>query len=329
MMIWNIYQTPTMMISLRTFTRVLIFGWAKKEDPERAHEYLIAMIEQGLQPDSFCFDKVIEAYTIEGGESFRECKQVFQLMEKCSEAGEVKPNERVYTSFIRAMTKAEVPQLAKEAFVVLQRMNELAVEDRGIKPSVFTYNAVLKACAASLSEDSTTNIEAFKIALTVFNELRAADTKEEPDHVTFGNMLQCAALLPQGSQREAMIASTFQLCCRRGFVNTFVIRDLQFADGRSMERSVPMSRRRCQYRAITSGWVKRFEKTESPRVSPQGKRGPPRGTKRTSETRHAAWTLIVQATLYILWCSSTVYMGSVFQKSQVSFKFMHLKGVSA
>jgi hypothetical protein len=259
----------------------LIFGWAKKEDPERAHEYLIAMIEQGLQPDSFCFDKVIEAYTIEGGESFRECKQVFQLMEKCSEAGEVKPNERVYTSFIRAMTKAEVPQLAKEAFVVLQRMNELAVENRGIKPSVFTYNAVLKACAASLSEDSTTNIEAFKIALTVFNELRAADTKEEPDHVTFGNMLQCAALLPQGSQREAMIASTFQLCCRRGFVNTFVIRDLQFAATEDLWRDL------CQcpegdvnIEQLPQGWVKRFEKTESPRVSPQGKRGPPRGTKR-------------------------------------------------
>ena len=271
--------------------KALVFGWSKNEDPERAHELLVDMVERGFHPDSFCFDKVIEAYTVEGGHRFKDVNDVFQLMEKCSDAGEVKPNERVYTSFIRAMTKANVPGLAKEAFSVLQRMHTLSLENRGIKPTVFTYNAVLKACATVLSEDPSTNLEAFKVALSVFNELRAPDTKEEPDHVTFGNMLQCAALLPQGPQREAMIASTFQLCCRRGFVNIFVLRDLQIVATEDLWREL------CQCPEgdvnidhVPKAWIQKFGKVDSPRA-PQpfggkrgqsgGKRGPPGASKRS------------------------------------------------
>lgn len=272
--------------------KTLVFGWSKNEDPERAHELLVEMVECGFHPDSFCFDKVIEAYTVEGGHRFKEVNEVFHLMEKCSEAGEVKPNERVYTSFIRAMTKAKVPGLAKEALGVLQRMHSLSLENRGIKPTVFTYNAVLKACATDLSDDSVTNLEAFKVALSVFNELRAPDTKEEPDHVTFGNMLQCAALLPQGPQREAMIASTFQLCCRRGFVNTFVLRDLQLVATEELWRELcqcPEGDANIDH--VPQAWVQRFSKVESPKTSqpygeqrgkPGGRRGPPGGGNKRS-----------------------------------------------
>ena len=47
------------------------------------------------------------------------------------------------------------------------------------------------------------------------------------DHVTYGNMLRCSKLLAEGDQRDAMVSSTFQLCCQHGFVNSFVLRDLQ------------------------------------------------------------------------------------------------------
>jgi hypothetical protein len=104
--------------------------------------------------------------------------------------------------------------------------------NRGLDPTVFTCNAVLLAC----SEDTGPPLDAFKVAVRVFNDVRA--TKDGPDQVTFGNMLRCARLLPDGDRREALIRSTFQLCCRRGFVNAFVVRDLQAAAPEPLWRSL-------------------------------------------------------------------------------------------
>ena len=219
------------------------------------------MLEQGFSPDSFCFDRVIEAYTADEEHRFDDIKEVFELMQNLSDKGGLKPNERVYTSYIRAMTKAGVPGLANYAFAVLQSMNELSFENKAIKPTVFTYNAVLKACATAISDNLAHNFEAFKIALGVFNELRSSFTKDDPDHVTFGNMLQCARLLPEGAQREAMVTSTFHLCCQGGFVNAFVIRDLQIAASEDLWREL------CQcpvgevnIALLPQSWVRRFQK---------------------------------------------------------------------
>jgi Pentatricopeptide repeat domain len=218
---------PSDVSVVKEIYKAFIFAWSKNEDAELAHEYLIDMYNQGLQPDSFCFDKVIEAYTAEEGNTFNEVKEVLKLMEKSNQENELKPNERIYTSFIRAMTKDNIPNLASESYDLLKKMKDLSLVNKGVKPTVFTFNSVLKACATVIKEDPSENVKALKIALSVFNELRAPDTKEEPDHVTYGNMLQCSALLPQGNQREALITSTFQMCCRNGFVNSFVIRDLK------------------------------------------------------------------------------------------------------
>jgi pentatricopeptide repeat protein len=259
---------------LKDIYKSLLFGLCRGDKPERAHEFLMDMVDQDLDADSFCFDKVIESYTNteDGAHKLNRVKEVFELMEHASESGGVQPNERVYTSFIRALTKAEIPDLLKEATAILERMkSEYAGGNRNLKPTVFTYNAVLKACATEVSEDQATNMETFKSALSIFNELRAA--KEQPDHVTFGNMLRCAALLPQGSQREAMITTTFQLCCRNGFLNSFVIRDLQFAAEEELWRdlcSCPAGE--VDLDRLPQAWIKKFEKKE--------KRPPARGRKR-------------------------------------------------
>jgi hypothetical protein len=158
-------------------------------------------------------------------------------MEKCRLAGDVKPNERVYTSFIRALTKGKAQGLYKKASILLQRMHNLyETGNEGIKPTVFTYNAVLNACAESLHIEDESRSEAFKTAVRVFTDLRGG--KERPDHVTFGNMLRCANLLPEGEQRDKFVSATFRLCCEQGFVNTFVVRDLVGAASEELWRSL-------------------------------------------------------------------------------------------
>jgi hypothetical protein len=43
---------------LKYIYRQMLFGWAKRNDPVRAQAYLVSMMERGMEPDSFCFDKV-------------------------------------------------------------------------------------------------------------------------------------------------------------------------------------------------------------------------------------------------------------------------------
>jgi hypothetical protein len=165
--------------------------------------------------------------------------KLFELMEKSRQDGSFMPNERVYTSFIRAMTKARVSNLAYKSNVILKRMQAFYEEgNRAIKPTVFTYNVVLNACAESPSSSDDSNpLDAFKVAVKSFNELR--NTRgEEPDHVSFGNMLRCANLLPVGAQKDAFISTTFQLCCDSGFCNSYVLRDLQFSASEDQWRSL-------------------------------------------------------------------------------------------
>ncbi|CAB9515442.1 Pentatricopeptide repeat-containing protein [Seminavis robusta] len=205
----------------------------------RAHDYLLDMVDRKMTVDNFAMEKLIEAITqriaisddsIDEDPSsgrqflFTLASKTFDVMEKCCVSGQVTPSERVYTSFIRAMTKARVAKLANKSYAILQRMRRSYEEgNEGIQPTVFTYNAVLTACAETTNENETR--EAFKIAIELFNEMRGL--RDGLDHVSFGRMLKCANLLPEGPQKDKLIASTFKMCCRKGLVNSFVIQNFQ------------------------------------------------------------------------------------------------------
>jgi hypothetical protein len=50
-------DSPRTFDELQDIYRAMLFGWGKIDDPERAQFYLTYMIEKGMQPDSFCFDR--------------------------------------------------------------------------------------------------------------------------------------------------------------------------------------------------------------------------------------------------------------------------------
>eukprot|EP00522_Entomoneis_paludosa_P018945 CAMPEP_0172443794 /NCGR_PEP_ID=MMETSP1065-20121228/3992_1 /TAXON_ID=265537 /ORGANISM="Amphiprora paludosa, Strain CCMP125" /LENGTH=854 /DNA_ID=CAMNT_0013194133 /DNA_START=212 /DNA_END=2776 /DNA_ORIENTATION=+ len=247
---------------VRDIYRNVLFGWAKKGFPEQAQHYLTVMIEKGMKPDCICYDKIIDSNTQLNDEgAFKRTYQVFELMEANRKIGDVIPNERAYTSFIRAMTKAKIPNLAYKANVIMRRMFDLFEQgNRSIRPTVFTYNAVMMACAETLSIPDADPLEAFKIAVQVFNELRSGG--EDPDHVSFGNMLRCAKLLPDGDQKNSVIKSTFSLCARSGFVNEFVVRDLQSTAPEEMWRELlgTPTANEVNMDDLPSHWKSKFEK---------------------------------------------------------------------
>eukprot|EP00977_Amphora_coffeiformis_P008995 scaffold2039_cov183-Amphora_coffeaeformis.AAC.2 len=210
--------------------KTLVFGYCQRQETERALELLQEMVQKELHPDCFCYDRVLEANTQqisqdEGDHNkllVKRAYAIFALMEEQRKAGHVKPNERVYTSFIRALTKAKIPNLAYKSQLLLQRMRDLSRDGNlALRPTVFTYNAVLLAAAT----DSTP--AAFATAVQTFNELRK-DPTAELDHVSIGNMLRCATLLEESDpKRPALIKSTFGLGCQTGLINAFVVRDLR------------------------------------------------------------------------------------------------------
>ena len=183
--------------------------------------------------------RIIDANTKLGDEGALERSQkVFELYNACQDKGEVDPDERVYTSFIRALTKAKTTKLHSKASLLLQKMRVLYdAGNMSVRPTVFTLNAVLHACAeCSNVESETERMDAFKVAVGVFNDIRK--DPDGPDHVSFANMLRCAVLMPEGERRDTLIKTTFGLCCERGFVNSFVIRDLQYAASEQFWRSL-------------------------------------------------------------------------------------------
>jgi hypothetical protein len=230
-----INSKDTMMDSkvvLNTIYKSMVIGWAQDGDPILAKECLQEMIDQDLTPEALFFEKIFDSNTqLNDSNSMKRSYATFQLLEECRlERPDFIPSERAYTAFIRAMTKAHIPNLAEKANTILHKMNDLYRDgNKFLKPTVFTYNAVLLACAesASLLNEVEMKQKTLLTAVTILNNLRLGTDGCELDSVSCGNVLRCSNLLPADSaQKDAFITSIFQLCCERSLVNYFVIRDL-------------------------------------------------------------------------------------------------------
>jgi Pentatricopeptide repeat domain len=228
--------------------RNLLSGWCTQAgNPVNAESYLERLIErEDLTIDSFCFDKIIEMNTyINDANSMGRSLRLFEQMEACRLAGRLQPTERVYTTFLKAMIKAQVPQLLHKVQAVVQRMHVLQQSgtNSAIQPTIFTYNAVLSACAAVSEQqqevvDNNNNNnndqqreEALALAVRTFHTIRS-EHREAMDSISMAKMLQCANLLRQDDDDDALkrskwLESTFRLACDLGLVNALVLENFQ------------------------------------------------------------------------------------------------------
>jgi Pentatricopeptide repeat domain len=231
--------------------RNLLSGWCTQAgNPVNAESYLERLIErEDLIIDSFCFDKIIDMNTyINDANSMGRSLRLFEQMEACRLAGRLQPTERVYTTFLKAMIKAQVPQLLHKVQAVVLRMHVLQQSgtNSAIQPTIFTYNAVLSACAAvseQLQEVDNNNNnndhqqqqreEALALAVRTFHTIRT-EHREAMDSISMTKMLQCANLLRQNDddddallKRSKWLESTFRLACDLGLVNALVLENFQ------------------------------------------------------------------------------------------------------
>lgn len=216
----------------------MLLGYAQQDNMDRARSYLDYMLEKGVTPDNLCFERLIETYTrIDDDSSLKMSLEVFELVEKHRKEGSIDPNERVYNTFIRAITKYRVPQMHKKAELLLKRMKKLYEDGNdSIEPTIFTYNTILNTCSESVHVEGSDQDDAFKTAVRVFSALKSSN--EDADPVTFGNLLRCSQLLPEGDKKEKFISATFRLCAEQGYVNALVLRDLQIVAQEDLWRSI-------------------------------------------------------------------------------------------
>jgi len=205
--LWKSSKDDSFKPSSRTFT-VMINSWARSRDPRapKKAEDLIAMMEEMYEQDK------------KNGNGRK---------------SQVKPSIRTYTAAIGAWGRSRDNMKAQHALKILKKTNEMykSSNDENIKPTLFTYNVVIDACAMC-NGNSEQQGAALKIAFAVNKAISAA--KLEQNSITYGTLLKAAGrLLPQGSQRSDIISAVFDKCRQKGYVDQNVVKSLEQASDRN------------------------------------------------------------------------------------------------
>jgi hypothetical protein len=173
----------------------LVFAWASSGDEEAGHR-----AEQHLD------------------EMERSCGN--RLEEKC-------PDTRSYVIVLSAWSKSSSFDKAERALGVLRRMErQVALGNRRVTLDEHAYSLVINACAFS-NASKETELEAFRIAVTVFDE--ALNSKHiSPEPLTYGWFLQaCGRLRVPPEVKVGHQIRAFLRCCRDGLLTDFVLTRLR------------------------------------------------------------------------------------------------------
>lgn len=181
------------------------------------------------------YNSVIKAYSHVAGDkdSPYRAQELLDKLEETSAKG-YGPNIVTYTAVIMAWARSPLDNIkAQYALKTLKRINEKfkqTGDENSFRPNLYTYNAVLNACATSKNIPAENQEKVTKIMFAVFKALeqQAAKTKQDyPSHITYGILLKgIMNLMPLSDSRDDVVRAIFEKCCRDGQVDTGVIKQL-------------------------------------------------------------------------------------------------------
>jgi len=205
---WKESGDESLKPSSKTFT-VMINAWAKTWDarsPGKVEELLKRMEE-------------MYAADVEAGNS---------------ETSKVKPSIRTYTAAMGAWVRSRDNKKSQHSLRILKKALDMYKEsgDEGIRPTLYTYNTAIDACARSGGSPEQ-SAKALKIAFAVNKAIIAG--KLEANHVTYSTLLKAATkLLPAGEQRNEICRAVFTKCVTKGYVDSNVMKALEQAADRDV-----------------------------------------------------------------------------------------------
>ncbi len=128
-----------------------------------------------------------------------------------------------------------------------------------IKPSVITFSTVLNACAHTKGTPQECS-EAFQIARTCLTEVLSG-RYGQPNNIVFGTFLfACSKLVKVGAERDRLIVSVFNECCKLGLVDEKTFLNVKRALSRDIweqlihDKSNPMRKRDINFDEVPEKW---------------------------------------------------------------------------
>jgi len=185
----------------KTFS-ALITSWAKTRDPRSPHkaEALLKQMEEMYENDM-----------------------------KTKGTSQVAPLIQAYTAVISAWGRSNDKTKPQHALRLLKKCNDIYKEtkDIRIKPTLFSYNAAIDACA-KCNGTGDEQAQALKIAFAINKAISAA--KLEGNHVTYTTLLKAVnRLLVHGDAKNEVVKAVFTKCKEKGYVDDAVLKTFKLA----------------------------------------------------------------------------------------------------
>jgi hypothetical protein len=142
----------------------------------------------------------------------------------------IAPDAKSYEYVLNAWSKSNAFDKARRALLVLRRLEKKKdlLLQMDTKANEYAHSLVINACAFSSNADPATQLEAFNIAVSVFDQLALNGTASSS--LTFGWFIQaCGRLQAPMDVKLQQIEKAFRLCCERGLVSDFVFKRLKGA----------------------------------------------------------------------------------------------------
>mmetsp|Transcript_29895 Transcript_29895/g.45303 ORF Transcript_29895/g.45303 Transcript_29895/m.45303 type:complete len:499 (-) Transcript_29895:60-1556(-) len=210
-----------------SFNSVLT-AWLRAEDPETLKHVsdLIEFMETHAKLGDTSIEPDMVSYSAYAATLARwNCnpEEAERLLKKVEGRKNLFPGKVFYNTIISCWSRSALPNSYRRARSVLDRqMNHYVdTDDNKCKPDVYGFTSVLASCAMERKEKQ----KAFQVGLSTFQQLKNSDEYGSPNHVTYGTMLKCCALLLQPSNplRQKWTKSLMLQCIEDGCVGEMVM----------------------------------------------------------------------------------------------------------
>lgn len=209
-----------------------------------------------------------------------EAEAVLDMVERrFREDGDLRcrPDNYMYVTVINSWGRSsadDVPDKAVRAMDVLRRMETAYLSGTNLdaRPNAVAYTAVLNACSHSAKGGERCRTEALEVVRELLKRMRAGLAASEdglvdsgddelgqvsirPNAKTFVELFRAYHhLVDDKDEREELLAEAFELCCRAGLVEEFVLDTLGKFAPRLLRKVPGVDGRNFNYRQIPERW---------------------------------------------------------------------------
>ena len=202
-------------------------GQANADRAEALLEEMEALSAEGHAeaPGLFVYTAVLKACWKDDSVGPERVQTVLDRMEGAYAAGNdaAKPDAHAMTILLLSWAKSNSPNKAEAAWNILETMKTKYLQgDLSMKPTSYTYAAVLNACAFMSATDPSLKENTVRIAVTALQEL--SETEGGFTQHAFRNMLQVVIRQTgDANSKQRLATRVFQKCCQEGFVDPWIV----------------------------------------------------------------------------------------------------------